>query len=200
MGTRDPRVDAYIARAAEFAKPILVYLREIVHDACPTCEETMKWNSPHFMYKGMLCAMSAFKAHCAFGFWKGSLVVENGRSLEAMGNFGRITRVADLPPKRVIARYVKEAMRLNDEGVTSPARRRPTRPKKAIPMQPDLAAALRRNRKAAATFEAFSPSHRREYLEWITEARTAETRRRRIAQAVEWMADGKARNWKYQRA
>lgn len=200
MGTRDPRVDAYIAKSADFAKPILTHLREIVHAACPECEETLKWGSPHFMYKGMLCGMASFKAHCAFGFWKGSLVVDTGRSLEAMGHFGRITKVSDLPPKSVIARYVKQAMRLNDEGVPSPARAKPKRPKKPIPMQPDLTAALKQNRKAAATFEGFTPSHRREYLEWITEAKTAETRQRRVAQAVEWMAEGKARNWKYQRA
>jgi uncharacterized protein YdeI (YjbR/CyaY-like superfamily) len=198
MGTRDPRVDDYIDKAAEFAKPILTHLREVVHTACPEVEETMKWNSPHFMYKGMLCSMAAFKEHCAFGFWKGSLIFDQsgGSAEEAMGQFGRITKVSDLPSKKVLAGYVKEAMRLNESGVKSPARSKPRN--KAEPKVPDdLATVLKKNKKALATFEGFSPSHRREYIEWITEAKGEDTRKRRLETTIEWLAEGRPRNWKY---
>ena len=197
MGKRDARVDAYIARSAEFARPILSHLREIVHSACPDVEETLKWNAPHFMYRGMLAGMSTFKAHCAFGFWKGSLVTGGDGGLEsrAMGQFGRITSLDDLPATRLIAGYVKQAMKLNEEGIRAPRSRKTPKPDPEMPAE--LAAALRKNAKARATFEAFSPSHRREYVEWIAEAKGEETRQRRLASAIEWMAEGKARNWKY---
>jgi uncharacterized protein YdeI (YjbR/CyaY-like superfamily) len=201
MGTRDPRIDAYIARSAEFAQPILTYLREVVHATCPEVEETLKWSAPHFMYKGMLCGMASFKQHCAFNFWKGSLIVDakaNGAG-DAMGQFGRITRVADLPPKKVLAGYIKKAMELNASGVKSPARSKP-RPKKELAVPPVLAAALRKNKKALTTFDGFSPSQRREYIEWITEAKGEDTRKRRLATAIEWMAEGKQRNWKYMKS
>jgi uncharacterized protein YdeI (YjbR/CyaY-like superfamily) len=197
MGTRDPRVDAYIARSAEFARPILTHLRDIVHSACPEVEETLKWNAPHFMYHGMLAGMSAFKAHCAFGFWRGSLVTggDGGIETQAMGQFGRITSLRDLPPKREIAGYVKKAMQLNEAGVKARPRKHPPRPE--LPVPAELTAALRKHPKARATFEAFSPSHQREYVEWIAEAKTDETRKRRLASALEWMSEGKSRNWKY---
>jgi uncharacterized protein YdeI (YjbR/CyaY-like superfamily) len=197
MGTRDPRVDAYIARSAEFARPILIHLREIVHSACRVVEETLMWTAPHFLYLGMRAGMSAFKAHCAFGFWKGSLVTGGDGGLEApaMGQFGRITSLDDLPPERVIAGYVKQAMKLNEEGVSAPKRRKTPKPDPVMPEE--LAAALRKNPKARAIFEAFSPSHQREYVEWIAEAKGEDTRQRRLANAIEWMAEGKARNWKY---
>jgi uncharacterized protein YdeI (YjbR/CyaY-like superfamily) len=198
MGTRDPRVDAYIARSADFARPILTHLREVVHEACPEVEETMKWSFPHFMYEGMLCSMASFKEHCAFGFWKASLIIgEDGRSSEAMGQFGRITKLSDLPSKKVIAGYIRTAMKLNEEGVKSPARSKPKGKKPDLSVPDDLSAALKRNKKAKATFEAFRPSHRNEYVEWITEAKGEDTRKRRLDTAIEWMAEGKARNWKY---
>ena len=200
MGTRDPRIDAYIAKSADFAKPILAHLREVVHSACPDVEETMKWSTPHFMYKGMMAGMAAFKEHCAFGFWKGSLIVDPGTAAgeKAAGQFGRITKVADLPPKKVIAGYVKEAMCLNDEGVKSPSRMK-SAPKKAKELVvPDaLAVALKKNRKAREAFDAFSPSHKREYAEWIADAKAEDTRQRRVDTAIEWLAEGKPRNWKY---
>ena len=197
MGTRDPRVDAYIERSAPFAQPILEHSRSVMHEACPNVEETMKWSMPHFMYHGMLGGMSAFKAHCAFGFWKGTLIVPEQEEA-AMGQFGRIESIKDLPPRRKFVGYVKKAMKLNEEGVAAPRAAR-SRPKKPLPMPSDLAKALGRNRKARATFDAFPPSHRREYIEWITEAKREDTRARRVDQAVEWMADGKSRNWKYQK-
>ena len=199
MGTRDPRHDAYIARSAEFARPILTHLREAVHAACPQAEETMKWSAPHFMYKGMLCGMQAFKAHCAFGFWKGSLVVAgHDRNADGMGQFGRITAISDLPSRKVLAGLITRAMALNDQGVRSPTRAN-RKPKPEAKVPPDLVAALGKNRKARTTFEGFSPSHRREYVEWITEAKTEPTRLRRLTTAVAWLAEGKSRNWKYQK-
>jgi uncharacterized protein YdeI (YjbR/CyaY-like superfamily) len=195
MGKKDPRVDAYIAKSADFAKPILRHLREIVHQGCPEVEETMKWSFPHFMYKGMLCGLAAFKSHCAFGFWKGKLIVPE--KPEAMGQFGRITSLSDLPKDSVLLGYVREAARLNETGEKVP--RKPQRPKKDLATPSDLAAALKKNVVARATFEGFSPSHKREYVEWITEAKTEEIRKKRLDNAIEWMAEGKPRNWKYMR-
>jgi uncharacterized protein YdeI (YjbR/CyaY-like superfamily) len=195
MGKRDPRHDAYIAKAADFAKPILKHLREVVHRGCPDVEETIKWSMPHFDYKGPLAGMAAFKAHCAFGFWKGSLIVPGSK--EAMGQFGCITKISDLPKDSVLVGYVKKAARLNEAGVKIP---RPVkRDKKEIRMPADLAAALKKNAKARKTYEAFRPSHQREYLEWITEAKAEATRKKRLGTAIEWMAEGKPRHWKYQK-
>ena len=190
-------MDAYISKAADFAKPILNQLREAVHASCPDVEEDMKWSFPHFMYKGMLCSMASFKEHAAFGFWKGSLIFgDQAKSGEAMGQLGRLTKPSDLPAKKVLAGYIKSAMALNDDGVKVarvPKRAAP----KAVRVPEDLAAALKKNKKAHATFEGFSPSHKREYIEWITEAKTAGTRARRLETAVDWMGEGKSRNWKY---
>jgi uncharacterized protein YdeI (YjbR/CyaY-like superfamily) len=201
MGKRDARVDAYIAKSADFAKPILEHIRSVVHEACPDVEETIKWSFPHFDYKGMLCSMAAFKEHCAFGFWKGKLVLgeEVADGKDAMGHFGRLTKVKDLPGKKVLVGYIKKAMKLNDDGVKAPhvVARQSKAPKPAPVVPDDLAVALRGNPKAAATFEGFSASHQREYIEWITEAKTEPTRLRRLEQAVAWMAEGKPRNWKY---
>ena len=203
MGTRDPRIDAYIEKQKEFARPILLHIREVVHAACPDVEETMKWSSPHFGYKGgMMCAMAAFKEHAIFGFWKGKLIkgVSPNRNNggEAMGNFGRLTSVKDLPGKRELTSLIREAMRLNEEGIVVPRAKKVAKPAVAVPAE--LTAALAKNKRAAAQFAAFSPSHRREYAEWIADAKRDETRSKRVAQAVEWIAEGKGRNWKYQRA
>ena len=198
MPSRDPRIDAYIARSAEFARPILTHLRAVVHAGCPPVEETIKWGFPHFMYRGMLCSMAAFRQHVAFGFWKGRLLVEKGdnRGAEAMGDFGRITRLADLPPKRMLVAYIKKAMALNESGVARQSKKKAA-PKPPVKLPADLAAALKRDTRARATFAGFSPSHRREYVQWITEAKREETRARWVQQAVEWLAEGKSRNWKY---
>lgn len=196
MGTRDKRVDAYIAKSADFAKPVLTFLREVVHEGCPEVEETIKWSHVSFQYKGILCGMAAFKAHCTFGFWKHSLVVDGvDRSDEAMGQLGRITKVADLPSRKRLVAYVKKAKSLNEKGVK--VANASSTPKPPVEPPADLVAALKKNRKAFGTFEKFSPSNKREYVEWIVDAKTDETRQRRLAQAVEWMADGKPRNWKY---
>ena len=196
MGKTDPRVDQYIAKSADFAKPILTHLRKVVHAACPDVEETMKWSAPHFDYKGMMCGMSAFKSHCAFGFWKSSLVLDGPGSRDAMGHFGRITSVRDLPSDRVLTGYIKKAATLNDAGVK--VARKPPQPNKPLRVPADFAGALKKKPAARKAFDAFSPSHRREYVEWITEAKTDATRQKRLAPAVEWLAEGKSRNWKYE--
>jgi len=188
MGAKDPRVDAYIAQSAEFAKPILKQIRRMVRAGCPKVEETLKWGFPHFMYKGILCGMAAFKNHCAFGFWKGSL-----------GQYGRITAVSDLPDEEAFLRLVKKAAALNDQGIKVPARRKP-RAGRELEIPDRFMAALRRNKKALATFNAFSYTNKKEYVEWVTAAKADETRNRRLKTAVAWMAEGKPRNWKYIKA
>ncbi|HEY5614378.1 MAG TPA: YdeI/OmpD-associated family protein [Bacteroidota bacterium] len=196
MPNKDPRIDAYIAKSADFAKPILKHIRKAVHTACPEVEETMKWSFPHFDYKGMLCSMAAFKEHCSFGFWKEKLVLgTNPGSKDGMGSFGKITSIADLPSKKVFLSLMKKAVELNDAGVKV-VRAKP-KAKKPLRVPPYLSAALKKNKKAQATFECFSPSHKREYLEWLTEAKTKDTRTKRLAITVEWLTEGKARNWKY---
>jgi uncharacterized protein YdeI (YjbR/CyaY-like superfamily) len=198
MGIRDERVDAYIAKSAGFARPILEHLREVVHAACPEAEESMKWSFPHFSYRGMLCSMAAFKEHCAFGFWKGSLVLgeDNSSNEPAMGQFGRLKTLEDLPSREILGDLVRKAMELNEAGVKAPTRSKP-RADREILVPDDLKGALQGNPAARATFEGFSPSNKREYVEWITEAKTSATRNRRLETAVEWMAEGKPRNWKY---
>jgi uncharacterized protein YdeI (YjbR/CyaY-like superfamily) len=198
MGKKDPRVDAYIAKSADFAKPILNHIRAVVHEACPDVEEEMKWSSPHFTYKGMFCAMVSFKEHCAFGFWKGALILDkDGNKVDdAAGQFGRITKVSDLPAKKVMIGYIKLAKKLNDDGVKAPMRaKKKEHPELVVP--DDLAKALKRNKAAQTTFDNFSPSNKREYVAWITEAKTEATRSKRLETAIEWMAEGKPRNWKY---
>jgi len=198
MPSRDPRIDAYIAKSADFAKPILTQIRETVHAACPEVEESIKWSMPAFMYKGPLMNMAAFKAHATAGFWKGELVI--GRSAgddgRAMGHLGRLTSVKDLPPKKELVALIKKAAKLNEEGVKVEKKKAP-RPALRVP--PELAAALARNKKAQAAFTAMPPSHQREYNEWIGEAKREETRAARVKQAIEWIAEGKSRNWKYQK-
>ena len=197
MGKRDPRVDMYIASSADFAKPILSHIRTLVHEACPQVEETMKWGMPHFEDEGILCGMASFKEHCAFHLWKGSLIVGDGPR-EAMGQFGRITKVSDLPSKKILTGYIKQVMKLRENGVKNPARSKPKkRASFVVPIE--LASALKKNKKAAAAFKGFPPSHKREYADWISEAKREETRKRRVDTAVEWMAEGKSRNWKYEK-
>ncbi|MGB7213416.1 MAG: YdeI/OmpD-associated family protein [Gemmatimonadales bacterium] len=195
---KDPRIDAYIAKAPEFARPILRHLRAAVHAGCPTIDETIKWGMPNFGHHGIVCGMAAFKAHCMLHFWKGSLVVgSTPAAKQAMGQFGKITSVAELPSRAMLARYVKKAAKLNEDGVKSRPRKHPKR--KSIPMQRDLSTALGRNKKAQAFWARSAPSHRWEYLDWITGAKGVETRARRVATTVEWLAAGKQRNWKYQK-
>lgn len=200
MPTLDPRIDDYIAKSAAFAQPILNHLRQVIHDTCPEVEETIKWGMPFFMYKGMLCNMASFKAHCAFGFAKGELLVsqEDDKGREAMGQFGRIAALKDLPAKRTLAGYVRKAMALNDEGIKAPARARSTEPR-ALSVPDYFIAALEEKPEASEHFAAFPPSAQRDYVEWLMDAKSEATRLRRLEQAVEWIAEGKRRFWKYQR-
>jgi uncharacterized protein YdeI (YjbR/CyaY-like superfamily) len=195
----DPRVDAYIKKSATFAQPILRRLRALVHRACPEATETIKWGFPHFEHAGaILCSMAAFKAHGAFGFWHQGmekiLTADGVTGKDAMGSIGRITTEADLPTDATVLRWVSAAARLNESGAPARPKRGPA---KAVPTPADLAAALKKNAKAAKTFAAFAPSHRKEYIEWITEAKRDETRRKRLATTLAWLAEGKPRNWKY---
>src|SRR5215471_17680819 len=200
MPEKDPRIDAYIAKSADFAKPILKHLRKLVHTACPQVEETLKWSMPAFTYKGILCGMAAFKEHCTFGAWKHSLIkVDLGTSDkkdEAMGQLGRITSLNDLPSDAKMLAYIKEAVRLNEEGIKVEKPKR-SAVKKDLVVPDYFSAALKKNRKALDTFESFSYSHKKEYVEWVTEAKREETRAQRIETSIAWLSQGKSRNWKY---
>jgi hypothetical protein len=197
MVTRDKRIDAYIDASADFARPILRRLREAVHAGCPEVVETIKWRMPAFEHKGPLAGMAAFRQHAVFGFWKHELVVgEDSKAREAMGSFGCLKTLGDLPSQKALVGFVRKAVALNDAGVKAP--RTKTRPKKAVAVHPDLRAALARNARARAAFESFPPSAKAEYVEWVADAKKDDTRARRVAQAVEWMAQGKRRNWKYE--
>ena len=200
MPKSDPRVDAYIKKAKPFAQPILNHLRELVHRAVPEVEETMKWSSPHFDYKGMFCGIAAFKEHVGFGFWKAALLEKHlpgPGGLSSAGQFGKIASLADLPTDKELTRILKIAKKLNDDEVKAPPMRKGPRP--ALKAPADLLAALAKNKQARATFDGFPPGQRREYIAWVTEAKQAATRETRIKTAVAWMAEGKVRNWKYVR-
>lgn len=198
MPTIDPRVDRYIEGAAPFAQPILREIRRRVHAACPAVEESIRWGMPAFFHHGPLAGLAAFKAHCTFGFWKHELLLGTKvGSAGAMGSFGRLTALKDLPGKRDFAALVKEAARLNEEGIKVPKPARSAR--SAEPVHPAFSKALKASAKARAAFDAMPPSHRREYLEWINEAKKDETRGRRIAKAIEQLAQQKSLHWKYDR-
>jgi uncharacterized protein YdeI (YjbR/CyaY-like superfamily) len=199
MGTRDPRIDDYIGKSADFAKPILTHIREVVHSACPDAEETIKWGMPTFMHHGILCGMAAFKQHAAFNLWKADSIVGSDADRAAMGQFGRITKLSDLPSKKIMSGYIKQLMVRNESGVKTPSVRKADDARKVIPTTPppDFKAALDANAKARATFDGFSPSHRKEYIEWIVDAKRDETRQRRLRDAIAMLAEGKTRNWKY---
>jgi len=204
MKNTDPRIDAYIAKSQPFAQPILTHLRALVHKTLPGAEETIKWGMPFFVYEGALLAnMAAFKQHAAFGFWKAqamkdaSSLLARGENL-AMGHLGRMTSRKQMPPDKQLVAWLEEAGELNRQGVKTRTRKTP-KPKKELVAPPELLQALRKSAKATRTWEAFSPSQRKAYLEWILEAKTEATRAKRIATTIEWVAEGKARMWKYER-
>ncbi len=197
----DPRIDAYIAKAQPFAQPILRHLRELIHAACPGVEETWKWSFPHFMYKGaILCSMAAFKEHAVFGFWKASIMddpqdILTTKDRESMGHMGRLSSLKDLPKDKILKDYIKQAAKLNEQGVKI-EKAKPV-PKKDLEVPDYFMKAIKKNKAAHKTFEAFSTTNKREYVEWISEAKNDATRDKRMAQAVEQMAEGKIRHWKY---
>ncbi|MFI5178110.1 MAG: YdeI/OmpD-associated family protein [Vicinamibacterales bacterium] len=200
MPSRDPRIDTYIRNAAPFAQPILTRLRTIIHTACPDVVETIKWRVPSFEHQGILCGLAAFKAHCGLGFWKQKPLEEglSAADARALAQAGGMTSIDQLPDDRALVRIVRAAAKLNEDGVELPRRKAGTKPPLKTPAF--FLAAVRKNKKALATFRAFSSSHQREYVEWVTGAKTEETRSRRLATAVTWMAEGKSRNWQYERA
>jgi uncharacterized protein YdeI (YjbR/CyaY-like superfamily) len=193
--------DNYIEKSQEFAQPILSHLRELIHKACPSVEEKIKWGFPNFEYKKtILCSMASFKNHCAFGFWLGSLMVDpehilNQKSESAMGQLGRITSLKDLPSDEVLIQYIFQAMDLIDKGVK--LNKKETTEKKELEVPAILQQALSENDKAKATFDNFSNSNKKEYINWINDAKTEVTMKRRLEDAIEWMSEGKVRNWKY---
>ena len=206
MEKKDPRVDAYIEQVADFAKPVLIHLREVIHATCPDVEEDWKWSFPVFTYKGsIMCNMAAFKQHCAFGFWKASLMKDPDGVLEikdrdGMGHLGKIEGMKDLPKDAVLKKYIKEAMKLNDDGVKLPPRAKPSEKEKSELVVPDyFLKELKKNKVALKVFNEFSYSNKKEYIEWFEEAKTDATRNKRLAEGIEWIADSKTRLWKYKK-
>ncbi|GEO02550.1 hypothetical protein AAE02nite_02140 [Adhaeribacter aerolatus] len=203
MQNTDPRVTAYLQHAAPFAQPILTHLRQVVHAACPEVTETIKWGFPNFQYNGIVCSMAAFKNHCTFSFWKASLLSDPHHLFKAVGNtamgqFGQIKSLADLPSDETLTAYIQEAVKLNKEKIKSIPKAKPAvTPELIVPAY--FLEALNQNDKAQDTFEKFSYSNKKEYVSWITEAKSEETRQKRINTALEWLAEGKVRNWKYQK-
>jgi len=203
MASIDPRVDEYIEKAQPFAKPILKKLRNLIHKACPEVTETIKWGMPSFEYKGPYCGIASFKQHCVLGFWKSTLIKDPKKYLQdratrggdAMGNLGRITTVKDLPPDKVMLDFLKQAKKLNDDGIK--VEKKKTKEPKKLVMHPALVAALNKNKIAKQNFNNFSPSNQREYADWINEAKTEVTREKRLETAITWIGEGKPRNWKY---
>jgi uncharacterized protein YdeI (YjbR/CyaY-like superfamily) len=203
MSEKDPRIDAYIEKAAPFAKPILLKIRKLIFQACPEAKEMIKWSFPNYeVYGSMLCSMAAFKEHCAFGFWKASLLKDPDGILHlaernAMGHLDRLSSIKDLPEDKILVSYLREAALLNKNKIKVVKPK--SAPKKELPLPKPLAAAFKKNKKSLAVFETFSPSNRREYIEWINEAKTEETLNKRLATTIEWLEEGKSLHWKYKK-
>ncbi|HEY9156022.1 MAG TPA: YdeI/OmpD-associated family protein [Opitutaceae bacterium] len=200
MPTKDPRVDAYIAAAPEFARPILSHLRKLIHQGCPEAAETMKWSRPFFEYKGLLCGFAAFKAHCSLFFWQdidlGNTFQKDADPESGAGRVEKIEKLSDLPKDDVLVACVRSAVQQRDTPKTKAKRVR--EPVKEVPVPTDLKKAISANVKANTVFKALAPSHRREYINWIVEAKRPETRAKRIQTTVDWLSEGKKLNWKYE--
>lgn len=200
MIKKDKRVDAYIAKSATFAQPILKHFRQLVHEACPEVEENIKWGCPSFDYKGMLFGMAAFKQHCAFTFWKAALMNDKQKIFSlaenaAMGQLGQIKKLSDLPSDKILLEYLTEAVRLNEDDIKLP--QKPKAGAKDLNIPDYFIKTVGKNKNALQTFEGFSYSNKKDYVEWVIEAKTENTRNKRLATAIEWMGEGKPRNWKY---
>jgi hypothetical protein len=199
MATKDPRVDSYIEESAEFARPILKHLRKVIHQGCPAAAETIRWGCPFFEYHGLLCGFASFKAHCSLFFWRdidvSRWLAKTNVAGAGMGQFGKMTSMADVPKDSVLLACVRAAVEQRDAPASQTKRAR--QPAKELPVPPDLKKALAANAKAAATFRNFAPSHRRAYLDWISEAKQPATRERRLHTTIEWLTEGKPQNWKY---
>jgi len=204
MAKKIKEIDSYIAKAQPFAQPVMKHFRELVHKTCPDVEEKMKWSFPHFDYKGqMMCSMASFKQHCVIGFWKAQLIdgklVDNAKSEVAMGHMGRLTSLKDLPPDKQLVTWIRKAMKLNDEGIVISKPKPSEKDKKEFTVPRELTVAINKNKKAKATWDKASYSFRKEYVMWVDETKTEATRNKRIETTVEWVSEGKARNWKYER-
>jgi len=200
----DERIDAYIEKAAPFAKPILEHVRKLVHDASPLITETVKWGMPFFEHKGPVCMMAAFKQHCAFGFWKASRLDDPNHLLNpgedaAAGSFGRVYTLSDLPGDEALTDFVLQAMKINEAEKKAPPVKKAPAEKKELVIPDYFTSLLNEHPQAKETFEKFSYSHKKEYVEWIVDAKTDATREKRLAQAMEMMTEGKSRMWKYQK-
>jgi uncharacterized protein YdeI (YjbR/CyaY-like superfamily) len=201
VGKRSREFDSYIVKSPEYARPILKKLRDLFHEGCPQVEEVMKWSFPHFEYKGIVGSMAAFKNHASLGFWKAKLLKDAHGILAEGGNAwmggAKITNVSQLPSDKVLLEYIREAAALNEGGVKLPPRpKKPASPDRdKVP--DDFMVALKKSKKALAAFESFSPSQKRDYIEWLTSAKQDATRQKRLATAIEWIAEGKPHNWKY---
>lgn len=199
MSHHDARLDAYIAKSAAFAQPILEHLRSVIHATCPEVEEGMKWSMPFFSYKGApMCMMASFKQHGAFGFWQSTAVVAEAID-DGMGQFGKLTSVQDLPSKQQLSAYIRKAMALNEAGVKLARPKAAAKPAPAIPDDLATLLAQKKHLTARKAYAGFSHAAQREYIDWIAEAKTDATRQKRIATTLEWLAEGKQRNWKYQK-
>lgn len=198
MGSKDRRVETYIEAAAPFAQPILRHVRNLIHQACPEAQETMKWSMPHFDYHGIMVAMAAFKEHCSVGFWKGELILGKCAGSDGgMGHFGKIKSLKDLPSDKEFLEYVRKAAALNKQGIKKPADLKPRSARHELTIPEYFQVALRKNKKAATTFERFSYTNKKEYVDWLTEAKRDGTRSQRLQTTISWLAEGKVRNWKY---
>lgn len=201
MVIKDSRIDAYIEKAEPYARSILKHIRKLIHVACPEVEETLKWQFPHFNYKGMMCSMAAFQKHCAFNFWKGAIMRDPHHILDkapqhSMGQLGKLMTLNDLPSDKIFIEYIQEAMKLNDEGIKVLKKKIERNNELLIP--DDLMNALQENKNALETFEHFSYSKKKEYVDWIISAKHQSTKEKRLATAIEWISEGKSRNWKYE--
>jgi hypothetical protein len=204
-GERSPKVDAYIAKSASFAQPILNHLRETIHTAAPGIAEEIKWSMPFFTLNGVILGnMAAFKAHCSFGLWGAEIAKtlrEDGVAVGGnMGSFGKITSLKDLPPKSKLLSYIHQAAQHVASGERTTSFKRPRVAKPVAEVPAVLTSALKKNKTAAANFATMSPSCRREYCVWIADAKREDTQLKRVTTAIEWIAEGKSRNWKYERA
>jgi uncharacterized protein YdeI (YjbR/CyaY-like superfamily) len=200
MANKDKRIDVYIDNSPDFARPVLIHLRHLVHTACPNVEETTRWGFPHFDHKGMMCSMASFKNHCAFGFWKASLMKDAEvliyNNQKAMGHAGKIQRLPDLLSDHIIILQIKEAMELNEDGIKLPERK--NEDKRPLIITPDsLKKEFVRNRKASNTYKNLNFAHKTEYIEWIEDAKNEVIKQKRILTTIEWLMEGKTRNWKY---
>jgi uncharacterized protein YdeI (YjbR/CyaY-like superfamily) len=198
MGTKEDRVDAYIEKSADFLRPILRHIRQLIHAACPQAQETIKWRHPTYEYRGILCITPAFKHHCALIFWRKSIrqSLEHSKTKVPWGNIRRIAKLSDLPKDSILTRSIKESAKLNEMG----EKHRVSKPtKRHLVIPPYITKALERNKKASAVFQGLSPSHQREYVLWIAQAKREETRDKRLAGMLKMLTEGKTRNWKYER-